>query len=163
MPSESSQISRTEPGQGAAVIRSASLGMLVVLVVQFGVGMAVNLYVQLPPGGQDIGHALSHGTPGLIIHVVLGLLLIVGSATVVIQAARTRAWPALVASVIALLALLGAAGSGVSFVRTGDNASSLAMALLTGVTMLCYLFVLYTADRRPGPTVTGGPEPGPAP
>ncbi len=53
----------------------------------------------------------------------------------------------------ALLAIVGAAASGAAFVGSGADGDSLAMALLTGVALLCYavnLFVLGPARAGAG-------------
>ena len=56
-------------------LRGASLGAAVMLVIQFGLGVGVNLYVTLPTagsGGRSIGQAFSNGAL-LAAHAVLGL------------------------------------------------------------------------------------------
>lgn len=55
-----------------ASAKSAALGILALLGVQFGVGIAVNLYTDLAPGGESFGHALSHGGATLDVHAALG-------------------------------------------------------------------------------------------
>ena len=64
-------------------------------------------------------------------------------------------------SAVFLLALLGAASSGASFVDSGSNSASASMAMLTGVALICSLISLYVAgsqgrqDPGPGDGVTG--------
>jgi hypothetical protein len=52
-----------------------------------------------------------------------------------------------------LTAIGGAFASGEIFVRNGQSAASLAMALLTGVALLCYIGALtwVSTGRRRGP------------
>src|SRR5262249_9934122 len=64
-------------------LRGASMGAAVMLVIQFGLGVGVNLYVTLPAavkgegeagGGRSVGQAFSNGAL-LALHTVFGLLL----------------------------------------------------------------------------------------
>jgi len=122
-------------------LRRASLGALVMLVVQFGLGISVNLYTSLPAKG-SAGDAFSNG-PVLALHVVVGLLLIVAAIGLLVRAIIARHGPVIAAAVVVLLAIATAATQGFSFVSDGTNAASLAMALATGVAMLCYAIALY--------------------
>ncbi len=137
------------------VIRRASLGTMVALLIQYGMGMWVNLYATIPAGDQGggefaaIGRALSHGPAGLAVHTGLGLLLLIGSVVPVVRAVAVR-WPALiVTSGLSLLAILGAAASGAAFVNAGNDGASLAMALLTAVALLCQAVTLFLLAGRP--------------
>ncbi len=76
-------------------------------------------------------------------HIVLGLLLILAAAGLVVQAIRARHGGVIVASVIGLLALIGAAAQGAAFVDKSHPAASMIMAILTGVALLCYGISLY--------------------
>jgi hypothetical protein len=122
-------------------LRRASLGALVMLVVQFGLGIGVNLYISLPAKG-SAGDAFSNG-PLLALHVVVGLLLIVAAIGLLVRAIIARHGAVIAAAAVGLLAIATAATQGFSFVSDGTNAASLAMALATGVAMLCYASALY--------------------
>ena len=131
------------------VIRRASLGTAVALLVQYGLGMWVNLYVTVPArdqGGGEfaaIGRALADGPAGLGVHTGLGLLLLVGSIVPLVRAVAIRRPALIVTSGLSLLAVLGAAGSGAAFVNAGANGASLSMALLTAVALLCQVVNLF--------------------
>ncbi len=91
-----------------------------------------------------------------------GLLLLASAIAVLTRAIMARRMPVVVISAIGLLAILGAAAAGSSFVSTGKAAASMAMALATGVALLCYVIALYTlrpaAVSFPGdPDRTGRP------
>jgi hypothetical protein len=140
-----------------ARLRGTSFGMLVMLIVQFAIGIVVNLYVSVPSGDQGgllraVGKALSDPPAALASHAGLGLLIVLAAIGLVIRAVIARHTPTIAASVIGLLAIIGAALNGARFVADGGpNNASLAMALSTAVAMLCYaisLFVLSGA-RRP--------------
>jgi hypothetical protein len=137
----------------AARLRLASFVTLVVLLVEYGLGVGVNIFVKVPDAdaghgmGQAFGKAMSNGPAGLAAHVGLGILLVVGSLAVVVLAVRSRGVVAIVSSVVAFLALVGAAMSGAQFVDKGQNSASMTMAVLTGVALLCYAVNLYRPVR----------------
>jgi hypothetical protein len=139
-----------------ARLRGSSFGMLVMLIVQFAIGIVVNLYVTVPAADQGsmlhaVGRALSDPPAALASHAGLGLLIVLVSIGLVVRAVIARHVPTIVASVIGLLAIVAAAVNGVRFVADGGpNNASLAMALSTAVAMLCYavsLFVLSGTGR----------------
>jgi len=132
-------------------LRGSSLGAAVMLVIQFGLGIGVNLYVTLPPEGSDgrsIGQAFSNGAL-LAVHAVLGLLLIVTAVSLLVRAIIARHRPIIVAAVVGLLAILAAAGFGSSFVNRSTTGSSMGMAMATGVALLCYIAALFILGRAP--------------
>jgi hypothetical protein len=130
-------------------LRGASMGAAVMLVIQFGLGVGVNLYTTLPAagsGGRSIGDAFSSGAL-LALHAAFGLLLIVTALSLLVRAIAARHRPVIVTSAIGLVAIIAAAGSGASFVNDSANGASLGMALATGVAMLCYLVSLFILGR----------------
>ncbi len=92
-----------------------------------------------------IGRSLANGPVALGIHAGLGLLLILGSISLVVRSVLSRNRALIVLSAVFLLALLGAASSGASFVDSGSNSASVSMAMLTGVALICSLISLYVA------------------
>lgn len=143
----------TEPAAGrdaakaTARLRSASMGLLTMLVIQFALGVGVNLYITPAKGG--VSEAFSNG-PLLALHSVLGLLLIIAAVDLMIRAILTRHRAVVVASAIGLIAILGAAFNGIGFLKNGRTGPSLGMALAACVAMLCYglcLRVLGTPGR----------------
>lgn len=143
----------TEPKAGqrparAERIRMASLGALTMLVLQFVLGTAYNLYGTAPANGKPVG---AFSSPLLAIHVVLGILIIIAAAFLVFRAVQAKIGPAVLgASIVGLLAVLGAAGAGSAFAGNGDNGASLGMALATAVAMLCYAGILVMLGTRRG-------------
>jgi hypothetical protein len=126
-------------------LRRAGLAAFVILLIQYGFGMYVNLYVTIPGAdhGKGIGAAISNGPAALSVHAVLGILLILSAIGLLVQAVIARHWAVLVASVIALAAIIGAFFQGASFVGQGHAAASMGMAILAGVALLCYGIALY--------------------
>jgi len=142
-----------------ARLRGSSFGALVMLIVQFAIGIVVNLYATVPAADQGgflhaFGKALSSPPASLASHAGLGLLIVLAAIALVVRAALVRHIAVLVLSSVGLLAIVAAAVNGVRFVADGgpENAS-LAMALSTAVAMLCYaisLFVLsFTRQDAP--------------
>ena len=94
-----------------------------------------------------IGRALANGPVALGIHAGLGLLLVLGSISLVVRSVLSRNRALIVLSAVFLLAVLGAGSSGASFVDTGHDSASASMAMLTGVALICALISLYVAGR----------------
>jgi hypothetical protein len=134
---------------GDEAVRRSSLGLAVALLVQYALGLAVNLYVTVPArdhgGGvlAAVGRALADGPASLAVHAGLGLVLLLGSIALVARAIVARTGFFVVTSVVSLLAVLGAAGSGAAFVNHGSNGASLSMGLLTAVALLCQVINLF--------------------
>ncbi len=135
---------RASTGRTAG-LRRTSLAALVLLLIQYGIGIGVNLYATVPAAdlGHSIGTAISNGPGALTVHIVLGLLLILAAAGLVVQAIIARRAGVIVTSVIGMLALVGAAAQGAAFVDKGHPSASMIMAILTGVALLCYGVSLY--------------------
>ena len=131
-------------------LRRGVLSALIMLIVQFGLGIGVNLYVSLPAagnGGRKVSQAFTG--PALALHSVVGLLLILAAIGVLVSAILARHRPVIAAAAVGLLAIAAAAGMGFSFVHSSSNAASMAMATAGGVAMLCYVLALYLV-RAPG-------------
>jgi hypothetical protein len=126
------------------------------VVVQYALGIWVNLYVTVPARDQGsgfltaIGRSLANGPVALGIHAGLGLLLVLGSISLVVRSVLSRNGALIAASAVFFLALLGAASSGASFVDTGRDSASASMAMLTGVALICSLISLYVTGNRSG-------------
>ena len=135
------------------IARRTALGLGIAVVVQYALGIWVNLYVTVPARDQGggfltaIGRALANGPVALGIHAGLGLLLVLGSISLVVRSVLSRNRALIAASVVFLLALLGAASSGASFVDSGRDSASASMAMLTGVALICSLISLYVTGR----------------
>lgn len=145
---------RAASAPAIARLRRASLGALLALLVQYGLGMGVNLFVNVPDAdkgsgvGAAFGKAMSHGPAALAVHTGIGLLLVVNVIVVLVIAARARHRAALISSIVGLLGVVGATFSGASFVNTAKNGDSMAMAVLTGIALACYAINLYVLGGR---------------
>jgi hypothetical protein len=136
-----------------AGLRQASLAIVIVLIVQFGLGVGVNLYVTLPDAGHP-GHASWFGNgPLLAFHAALGLFLILAAIFVLVRAIMARKRTLVVTSAAGLVAILLAAFFGSGFTDKLTNGYSLGMAIAFAVALACYAIGLYaTSTRRSGPS-----------
>jgi hypothetical protein len=133
------------PASRLGSLRRSCFATFVMLVVQFGLGIYVNLFVTVPGGG--FGQAVANGPAGLTLHIAVGLLLIVAAIGFLVQAVRARHAGLITAAVIGLLAMIGAAASGSTFTNTGRDSASMAMGVLAVAGMLCYGISLYLLPR----------------
>jgi hypothetical protein len=144
-----------------AALRRAALGVIILVLVQAGIGMGVNLYVAVPashPGSHPSNYltgsyhsliwAIGSGAPALAVHAVLGLALSVMVVFVGLRACSLkRAGPAFWA-VLGGLSVIGAGFNGASFLDFNENASSLLMALLALASVGSYAVLLYLLPSR---------------
>jgi hypothetical protein len=145
-------------GRALPALRGSSFGALVMLIIQFSLGIWVNLYATIPASDKGglfnaIGKALSNGPASLASHAGFGLLILLAAIGAVARAIIARHALGIVLSVIGLLAVIGAALNGARFVADGGPSNaSLAMALLTAVAMLCYAILVFMLGMtRPAP------------
>jgi hypothetical protein len=134
------------PGDRAAAshgdprrLRPTALGLLMFLLVQFALGMVVNLYVRVPAGRAGYGPAVA----ALVLHGLVGLALIAGSVSLAVRAVAARVRQAAVPAVTAAVVLLVAAAGGLRFLGTGVDGASLVMALCAAIAIGCYSLILY--------------------
>src|ERR1700722_20967482 len=94
-------------------LRRASFAAVVMLVVQFALGIYVNLYVTVPSAdhGHGFGQAIANGPAGLTLHIVLGLLLILAALGFLVQAIAAPRPALTAAAVLGLVTMIGAAAS----------------------------------------------------
>ena len=139
-------------GPRRARLRQLSVTMLVMLVIQYGLGIILNLYVGVPAADAHAGILTEIATAPavLTVHAVLGIALIGTGVLLVTTAVGVRVRLLAVLATAGLTALGGAFGTGEIFVRNGQSTASMAMAILTGMALLCYIgtLTLATAARR---------------
>ena len=137
---------KTESRQ--AGLRRASLAILIVLIIQFALGIGVNLYVTLPNAG-DPGHGswFSNG-PLLAMHAALGMVLILAAIFVLVRAIMARNATLIVTSAAGLVAIVLAAFFGSGFTKNLTNGYALGMAVAFAAALACYIIGLYAANTR---------------
>ena len=107
---------------------AAPLGMLGLLAVQFLLGMAANLYVQLPSAGAGMAEMMRSG-PLVMIHMMLGMILAAGALLAIAIALPYGRW-AVGSAAVALGGILVAGFGGLLFLMGGQsNGASYLMAV----------------------------------
>ncbi len=132
--------------------------MLLLLLVQFLLGMALNLFVELPtdhPGAkppeyfsgvvQSVTWAILHGPVLLVLHASLGIFLVLAAVGVILEAVRTGPRSYAAATIVGGVAILGAGFNGGSFLNYNEDFSSMIMAALFAIAIAAYGFALYVA------------------
>lgn len=138
-------------------LRGNALGGLVTLLIQYSLGISVNLYWTLPAADRGksflaaLTAAIGNGPLLLTIHAVLGTVLLLTGTAATVRAVRLGARPLIALSGGALLATIVAWLAGTEFVGHPKNAASLTMALAAGAAMLCYALVIYVLGPRSWP------------
>ena len=138
------------------------LGTALLVLVQAGIGMIVNLYEIIPthhPGAhpsnyvtgsvRSIAWAVSHGAAALVIHATLGLGLAALAITVAVRALRIAHRAVSIWSILAAGLVIGAGFNGASFLDFNNNVSSLVMALLALGSVACYSIALFLLTAQP--------------
>jgi hypothetical protein len=132
------------------------------LVIQFSLGMYLNLFVTIPshhPGAgatnffagvwHSVSWAIVHGPAVLIAHAVIGLAIIASGTHQFVWnlkwGTRGAAW----ATGIGLLFVVAAGFNGGAFLTYNKDLNSLLMALFFGAAMLCYASSIYLLLRPP--------------
>lgn len=117
------------------------------LVVQYALGVFLNLYVNIPASDGDAGfaHEISSAPLSLTLHALLGLALIAAAIAAVVRSVAIGSRELTLLASAGLTAIFGAFAAGEIFVRGGSAGASMAMALLAGVAFLCYIGALTLA------------------
>jgi hypothetical protein len=140
-------------------LRINALAGLVMLLIEYGLGVWTSLYAGLPASDHGkatfdaFGGALAHGPVALSIHAVLGTLLIAAAVSVVVRAALVRQAALIVLGCVALIAIVAAWFSGAKFVSDAANGASFGMAVAAGVALLGYATILFMAIPTSGRAV----------
>jgi hypothetical protein len=147
--------------RGLAVNLSACL----LLVIQYLLGMVVNVYIVLPtrhPGANaanyfsgsaaGLGWVISSGPGWVAAHAAFGMALVVVALAAIALTWRTRYRGRRTLAVLGALAIIGAGFNGASFLIYGKAFSSLIMAGLWVLALACYVagaVLAVVAARRP--------------
>lgn len=136
-----------------SALRANVMAAVVMLLIQYALGMSVNLYATLPASDQGksvlpgFAAAVGKGPTILTLHALLGTLLLLTAAAAVIRSVRFAASAPSALTIVALASILVAWLSGSAFVGDQKNAGSLVMALATALALLCYALVIFLIPR----------------
>jgi hypothetical protein len=141
-----------------------NLSACALLLIQYLLGMTVNVYVTLPSRHPGAGAAkylsgsatslawlIGNGPGWAAAHAALGMALAAAALVAVALAWRTGSTLGRVTAVVGALAIIGAGFNGASFVTYGHAFSSLIMAGLWALALVCYLTGAILAIRPPNP------------
>lgn len=125
---------------GRAGLHGACVVVLAGLAIQLALGMVVNMYVDIPASDAQASYLREIETaPAMLTaHAVTGLVVLAVAVVLLLRAIALRDGAVLIPAAAGLMAVLGAFGAGEAFVKNGADSASLAMAILTGVALLCY-------------------------
>jgi hypothetical protein len=141
-------------------LRVSFVYALVMLIAQFMLGMAVNLFVKIPtdhPGSnpaeyfsgvaQSVTWAILHGHILLAIHAGFGLVLVIAAVGTMVQSIRARRRGLILSSVFGVIGVLGAGFNGGSYLNYHQDFSSMLMATGFAIAVVAYSVGLYLATQ----------------
>jgi hypothetical protein len=144
-------------------VLAVNFAACILLLIQYLLGMAVNLYVSLPghhPGAgagdyftgaaSGLAWVIPNGPAWAAVHAALGLALVVAAFAAVVVTRRSGSRTVAVTSTLGALAIVGAGFNGLSFLDYGHAFSSMIMAGLWALAVACYLTGMLVAGRRSG-------------
>jgi hypothetical protein len=132
-----------------ARLRGSSFGVVVMLIIEFILGMIYNLYGTAPTPTKSIG---LFSSPDLALHVVLGILLFIAAVGQLVRSIGVRHALSIWLSAIGLLSILGAGFAGLGFTGSGANGASLGMSLAFAVALACYVALVFVLPSRSSTT-----------
>jgi hypothetical protein len=131
---------------------AVNLTACALLLLQYLLGMVVNVYVVLPgrhPGARasdyfsgaaaGLGWLITDGPAWAAAHAAFGMAIAAAAIAAVAIAWRRGGTAARATSVVGALAVIGAGFNGASFVDYGQSFSSMIMAGLWALALACYL------------------------
>ncbi|MGC2192542.1 MAG: hypothetical protein WA751_09445 [Candidatus Dormiibacterota bacterium] len=152
---------------GPVEIRRLSLLLIVLCLLQYLLGMELNLFVSISrhhPGAsgsdflvrafQSVIWGISHGGY-LALHAGLGIVLVLGSIGFALAAFAVSQPRIRTAAVVGAVAVLAAAFNGAAFLNYGANANSMYMAVFLAIALFCFAWALFRATAT-------SPEPPPS-
>jgi hypothetical protein len=147
---------------GRAGLHQACLVVLTGLVIQLALGMVLNLYIIMPAADGRASYLREIETaPGVLTaHALVAGLLLATAGIMLLRAVALRDTAVIALVATGLAALLGAFAAGELFVRNDASGASLSMAILTGIALLCYVYLQEIIIRqRPRAGVPRAREP----
>jgi hypothetical protein len=144
-----------DPAVRLARLRISSLGTVVLLIVQFILGIIYNLYGTAPTSTKSIG---LFSSPDLALHVILGILLFIAAVGQLVRAIGTRHKLSIWLSAIGLLSILGAGFAGLGFAGSGASSASLGMSLAFATALACYVILVFALPSSASSAASSAPS-----
>ncbi|MGH7666312.1 MAG: hypothetical protein ACRENY_09115 [Candidatus Dormibacteria bacterium] len=149
-----STASQSRPASGALIPRLA-MALILLCLVQYLLGMALNLFIAIPrhhPGAEGANYFGSAyrsdlwgiGQGGVLaVHIALGLLLGLAALRLVVAAFMRPSSAVRAVTLLGGLAVLGSGFNGASFLVYHEDLSSMLMAALLALALLCFSWTLF--------------------
>jgi hypothetical protein len=134
-----------------ARIRTSSLGGVILLIIEFILGIVYNLYGTAPTAAKSVG---LFSSPVLALHVIVAILLVIAAVGQLIRAIGTRHRLTIWMSAIGLVAILAAGFAGMGFAGNGAAGASLGMALAFAVALASYVVLVFALPSSYAPSST---------
>src|SRR5579864_4862930 len=154
--------------------RTGFLTAVIMLIVQFLLGMGANLFVMIPlnhPGAnppeyfsgvvQSVTWAILHGPILLVLHAILGLILVAFGVRLLVPAIRSQHRVTVITAVVGALAILGAGFNGGSYLNYHQDFSSMLMASFFAIAITSYVIGLWALPPRQESPAPAAPSPAP--
>jgi hypothetical protein len=139
--------------------------VIAALIIQYLLGMAVNLFVKIPtdhPGANppeyfggvaaSVSWAILHGGSWLTLHAAWGLGVVLAALGTLVQAIRLRGGGRITLAALGFVGVLGAGFNGGSFLNYQEDFSSMLMAVGFALAISAYVALLYrTGIATPAP------------
>jgi hypothetical protein len=140
-------------GQASRLVRLrlSSLGAVVMLIIQFVLGIIYNLYGTAPTSTKSVG---LFSSPDLALHVILGILLVIAAVGQLIRAITARHPLSIWMSAVGLAAIVAAGFAGLGFAGNGAAGASLGMSLAFAVALACYVVLVFALPSSAAPSST---------
>ena len=120
-------------------LRGASIGVVVMLIIQFILGMIYNLYGTAPTSTKAIG---LFSSPTIALHVIVGIVLGLAAIAQLVRAIGARHSLTIWLSALGLVFIIGAGFAGLGFSGSGAAGASLGMSLAFAAALACYVVLI---------------------
>jgi hypothetical protein len=130
-----------------ASLKKQGIFMLIVLVLQYILGMTANLFVTFPQTKNEAAlWEFAWSQLPIAAHIIVGSLLLIGGITLFVSSIvhKNKNW--IVASTIGALALIFAGYSGSRFIPTQIDAYSFTMSLGFIIAFVSYAWGVYVSN-----------------
>ncbi len=133
-----------ETQKSQRALRTHGILMVVLLAVQYILGMINNFFVAFPQSDQaEVMWRYAASQASEIAHIILGLSLFISAVILVIRAIRAKNRDWTIASIIGLTGIMSAIYGGVTFIPSQNDQLSFVMAVAFIVALLAYGWGIY--------------------